>query len=61
AYRDGSTPGMRANREMPVRDLAKKYGDVNSEKLYHKDDLVCRWMHQWGVDYMEGKASHLRI
>ena len=44
---------MRTNREMPVRDLARKYGDTNSKKLYHKDDLVCKWMHQWGVDYME--------
>ena len=52
AYRDGTTPGMRTNREMPVRDLARKYGDTNSKKLYHKDDLVCKWMHQWGVDYM---------
>ena len=28
----------------------------NGNKLYHKDDLVCKWMHQWGVDYMEGKS-----
>jgi len=31
----------------------------NGNKLYHKDDLVCKWMHQWGVDYMEGK-SHVK-
>jgi len=55
AYRDETTPGMRANREMPVKDLAKKYGDINSKTLYHKDDLVCKWMHQLGIDYMRSE------
>ena len=54
-YRNQTTPGMKANREIPIRELARKYGDPNSKKLYHKDDLICRFMHQWGVDYMEGK------
>ena len=51
-YRDEITLGMRANREIPVRELAQRYGDKNSKKLYSKDDLLCRWLHQWGVDYM---------
>ena len=55
AYRDEATPGMKANREIPIRELARKYGDSNSKKLYHKDDLISRFMHQWGVDYMEEK------
>ena len=55
AYRDETTPGMKMNRTMPVSELARRYGDKNSNKLYHKDDLVCRWLHQWGVDYMEGR------
>ena len=50
AYRDETTPGMRANREIPIHELAKRYGCENSKKLYSKDDLVCRFMHQWGVD-----------
>ena len=50
AYRDGTTPGMKANREIPMRELARRYGDVNSKKLYHEDDLKSRWLHQWGVD-----------
>ena len=49
AYRDETTPGMKANREKPIRELALKYGNLNSKKLYHKDDLICRFMHQWGV------------
>jgi len=55
AYRDETTPGMKINREMPVSELARKYGVKDSKKLYDKSDLVCRFMHQWGVDYMEGK------
>ena len=55
AYRDETTPGMKMNREMPISELARLYGDKSSSKLYHKDDLVCRWLHQWGVDYMEGR------
>jgi hypothetical protein len=55
AYRDGTTPGMRTSREMPVSMLARKYGDANSEKLYDKDDLICRWLHQWGADSTEGR------
>jgi hypothetical protein len=56
AYRDGTTPGMKTSREMPVRELARLYGDVNSQKLYDKDDLICRWLHQWGADFMEGRV-----
>lgn len=52
AYRDETTPGMRMNRKMPVSELAQRYGVQNSTKLYDKDDLVCRFMHQWGVEYM---------
>jgi len=56
AYRDETTPGMKANREIPISELARRYGVKSSKKLYHKDDLICRFMHQWGVDYMEGRA-----
>ena len=55
AYRDETTPGMRMNRNMPVSELARRYGDQNNKKLYDKSDLVCRWLHQWGADYMEGR------
>ena len=57
AYRDETTPGMQVNRTMPVSELARRYGNSSSTKLYHKDDLICRWMHQWGVEYMEGKNN----
>jgi len=53
AYRDETTPGMRMNREVAVSELAQQYGVAGSAKLYHKDDLVCRFVHQWGVDFMK--------
>lgn len=53
AYRDETTPGMVTNQTIPIRELAKKYGVPNSKKLYHKDDLIIRFMHQWGVNYMD--------
>ncbi len=56
AYRDGTPPGMAANATIPVSELSRRYGDPDSAKLYDKDDLVCRFMHQWGVEYMNGKA-----
>ncbi|MCL2867334.1 MAG: radical SAM protein [Clostridia bacterium] len=55
AYRDGTTPGMTMNRTIPVNELARRYGDKNSAKLYTKDDLVSRWLHRSGVDYMKGR------
>lgn len=51
AYRDGTTPGMIANKTIPVSELARRYGNPDSTKLYDKEDLLRRFMHQWGVDY----------
>jgi len=55
AYRDETAPGMRTNREIPARELARRYGDKKSNKLYQKDDLLSRFLHEWGVDYMKGR------
>jgi len=55
AYRYETTPGMRMNRKLAVSELARRYGDKSSTKLYRRDDLVCCFMHRWGVDFMEGK------
>ena len=46
ASRDETSPGMVANRSIPIRELAKRYGDPGSTKLYEKDDLISRFMHQ---------------
>lgn len=54
AYRDQTTPGMRMNRDISISELARRYGNKAGRKMYHKDDLVCKWLHEWGVDYMEG-------
>ena len=52
AYRDETTPGMKMNCKMPISELARRCGNKHSKKLYNKDDLICRWLHQWGIDYM---------
>jgi hypothetical protein len=53
-YRDETPPGMRANREMPVMELAQRYGNPDSTRLYDKGDLLSRCLHMWGEDYMKG-------
>ena len=50
AYRDETPPGMKANREIPISELARQYGVKSSKKLYDKSDLLCRFMHQWGSE-----------
>lgn len=55
SYHDETTPGMKTNRTLPISVLAKTYGDPNSKKLYDKNDLITRLMHQWGADYMKEK------
>lgn len=47
-YRNEETPGMRANRTVPVSALAERFGNPASARLYDGDDLVCRFLHQWG-------------
>ena len=53
AYRDETTPGMHANRTIPISELTRQYGNPNSSKLYSRSGLICRVMHQCGVDYMK--------
>ena len=55
AYINETTPGITMNRSIPVAELAYRYGKPESQKLYSKSDLICRFMHQWGEDYMKGK------
>ncbi|NLZ37201.1 MAG: hypothetical protein GX897_06965 [Clostridiales bacterium] len=40
---------------IPLSELARRYGETDSTKLYSKDDLICRFMHQWGLDYTGDK------
>jgi len=52
AYRDETPPGMRANREILISELARRYGNPSGNRLYEKSDLLTRWLHQWGTDFM---------
>jgi len=49
-YQKEAVPGMMANRNVPLSDLARRYGVPGSQKLYTRDDLICRFMHQWGAE-----------
>ncbi len=49
---EGTTPAMTANKTVPISELAKRYGNGNSQKLYSRDSLICRFMHEWGVAYL---------
>ena len=49
AYQQEETPGMRVNRTIPVGLLAERFGSPKSARLYDGDDLIRRFMHQWGV------------
>ena len=49
-YMDGLTPGMTANNTIPVFVLAERFGNPNSTKLYTCDDLISRFLHEWGVE-----------
>lgn len=49
----GATPGMIANQTIAVSALAGQYGVADSQKLYNKGDLICRFMHQWGIDSLK--------
>ncbi len=51
-YHDGTTPGMKANMTIHVSELAHRYGNPDSTKLYEKEDLLRRFMHQWGMEYI---------
>ena len=57
AYRDEISPGMQVNRMVPICELAKEYGKPNSKKLYHKSDLISRFIHQWGMSYLGGNNN----
>ena len=57
AYRNGTAPGMTMNLTVPVSELAKSYGNPESRKLYDKSDLICRFMHQWGEDYLKENGN----
>lgn len=51
AYYNGRTPGMTACKNLTPAQLAACYGNKNSNKLYDKNDLISRFMHEWGIDY----------
>lgn len=56
-YNNCATPGMTANRTIKTSEFARLYGNPKSQKLYTKNDLICRFLHQWGADYIKGAGK----
>ena len=50
AFLHEASPGMKANKTIPVSMLSKRYGRFDSQKLYSRSDLLSRLLHQWGED-----------
>lgn len=55
----GVSPGMTANKTIPLSDLAGRYGFPGSQKLYTRGDLIRRFMHQWGIDSIKHRPAGL--
>lgn len=58
AYRDGTTPGMIANKTVPTSFFARRYGDPGSTRLYTNGDLKCKFLHQWGAEHALKREIH---
>jgi hypothetical protein len=48
-YQNEKTPGQRANRTIPIRELAGRFGNGESARLYAEGDLLTRFLRQWGL------------
>lgn len=44
-------PGLTSNFKIPISNLAKRYGRLESDYMYPKDDLIRRWIRLWGEEY----------
>jgi hypothetical protein len=46
-YERDEPPGLQAMFHVSVSDLAARFGRPEGRRLYERDDLVLRWLHQW--------------
>ena len=53
-----TTPGMTALCTLPLCELARRYGDPSSTRLYDRDNLISRFMHQWGEDWLRATSGN---
>lgn len=49
-YINNKTLGFQINYNVPVSEMAGKYGRKGSEHAYVESDLITRWMRMWGED-----------
>lgn len=51
--------GLQGNFRVPVSQLAQAYGRPVSRLLYARDDLVLRWLREWGEDQWRNRSTSL--
>ncbi|CAG0935071.1 hypothetical protein TFLX_03896 [Thermoflexales bacterium] len=51
--------GLHGNFRVPVSQLAQAYGRPASRLLYARDDLVLRWLREWGEDQWRNRNTPL--
>ena len=55
-FEHDDTPGMWAHFHIPVRELAGRYGQPESQKLYAESDLKTRLVREWASERWQEKA-----
>lgn len=49
--------GLHGNFRVPISQLAQTYGHPTSRLLYARDDLVLRWLREWGEDQWRNQST----
>ena len=47
-FKNRGTPGMRANEEIPLGVLVRRFGDPEGNKLFTRGDYLALLLHRWG-------------
>jgi len=59
AFINETTTAMQTNRNKAISELASLYGDASSQKLYIKCDLIIRFLHQHGKEWIKCIGSKM--
>ncbi len=55
-FESDEPPGMQANFQVPVGELARRYGRPRGRRLYARGDLITRWIRLWAEARWRGVA-----
>lgn len=56
-FEKDEAPGLYGNFHVPVSQLARTYGRVDSRYIYTRGDLILRWLRMWGEDSWRGQGT----